>query len=120
MHECARFQTLARPDPRSDHPHVLGAGDAFGKNKPPALVRPLSDHLVDALFTPVEQHTIRRILTRSPAFDVGDSGGAIESKTTQDELATMVRVPRQTVQRGAGDPHRQRVHQLAVGTGDPP
>lgn len=61
-------------------------------------VRRLSAHLVEALYVPVEQRVVRRLLVLCRQYD-GDGDGPVQVPLTQTDLAEMAGATRPTVNR---------------------
>jgi CRP/FNR family cyclic AMP-dependent transcriptional regulator len=84
----ARFDQLRRAHPSVEH---------FLVEVLAAQVRRLTTHLIEALYVPAEQRTLRRLLALLGRY--GDSGAPLVVPITQEDLASMAGTTRPTVNR---------------------
>lgn len=82
----ARFQELRRSSPELADQMIDWLS---------ASMHRLSDQLIEALFAPTDQRVLRRLVDLVPLFDEGTS--TVTVRVTQEELASMAGVRRQTV-----------------------
>ena len=86
--DLARFDQLRRTNPSVER---------FLVDVLAAQVRRLTAHLVEALYVPAEQRTVRRLLSLLPLYRGGSS--TVVVPVTQEDLATMAGTTRPTVNR---------------------
>ncbi len=86
--DAARFEALRRSNPSVEH---------FLVEVLAAQVRRLTAHLVEALYVPVEQRALRRLLEMLRHFRTGPPPWVVP--ITQEDLATMAGTTRPTVNR---------------------
>lgn len=86
--DSARFDRLRRAYPSVEH---------FLVEVLAAQVRRLTTHLIEALYVPAEQRTLRRLLTLLGRYAA--SGDALVVPITQEDLASMAGTTRSTVNR---------------------
>jgi CRP-like cAMP-binding protein len=86
--DLARFDQLRRTNPSVER---------FLVDVLAAQVRRLTAHLVEALYIPAEQRTVRRLLSLLRHYRT--SSGAVVVPVTQEDLATMAGTTRPTVNR---------------------
>lgn len=86
--DSARFDQLRRAQPSVEH---------FLVEVLAAQVRRLTTHLIEALYVPAEQRTLRRLLALLSRYRSGDA--ALVVPITQEDLASMAGTTRPTVNR---------------------
>lgn len=102
--DSVRFDQLRR-----DHPSV----ERFLVEVLAAQVRRLTAHLVEALYVPAEQRTLRRLLELLRQYH--RTGGTLSIPVTQQDLATMAGTTRPTVNRVLRGMEEQGVLRLGRG-----
>jgi CRP-like cAMP-binding protein len=102
-----RFQALRRSSPELADQMIDWLSESMHR---------LSDQLIDALFAPADQRVLRRLVDLAPLFD--DGTPPVTVRVTQEELASMAGVRRQTVNAALRDAQDAGVLRLRRGVVD--